>query len=245
MLVDTFELTSHFNYDREVTVIDFSKKHEMEYRLLHTVANGHPWYGEWGYQFGGGSFALTSEAYHNSIEDISYIPLSFFFSHARSTRTPLQNTIALYWSLSDCQILTVRDLFCFVMQLLQDVHACGVQSTGNTAQKISEASQGVLCPWTKADVEKADDAMIKVLRASHVSRWVSWRALRGATCRTVGSPELLDYCLKGLGGKITGDGMVVAVQCNLETSCIEYRSVCSFHCSMKSGKGMSNTPFCL
>lgn len=217
----------------------------MEYRLLHAVIKGHPWYGEWGYQFGGGSFALSSEAYHNSIDDISNIPLSFFFSHARSPRTPLQNTIALYWSLSDRQISTVRDLFCFVTQLLRDVHACGEQSTGNTAQKLTEASQGVLCPWTKADVEKAEDAMIKVLRTSHGSQWVSWRALRGATCRAVGSPELLDYCLKGLGGKITDDGMAVAVRCNPETNCIEYRSVCSFVCRMKSGRGMSNTQFCL
>jgi len=204
-----------------------SKKYGMEYRLLHAVTTGRPWYGEWGYQFGGGSFALTSEAYHNSVEDLSNIPLSLFFSHARLPRTPLQDTIFLYWSLSDRQLSTVRDLFCFVIQLLRDAN--GEKSAGNAAGRIqSEACQGVLCRWTKADVERAEDALIKVLRAIHGSQWVTWRSLRGATCRAVESPELLDYCLKTLVGRITDDGAVVAVRCNPDTSCIEYRLVCLF-----------------
>ncbi|XP_020244987.1 PHD finger protein At1g33420-like [Asparagus officinalis] len=207
---------------REITVMDVSKKYGMEYRLLHTVTNGHPWYGEWGYQFGAGCFALTGEARNSSVENLSNIPLSLFFSHARSSRTRLQSTISLYQSLSDCQLLTVRDLFCFVTKLLHDDH--GQERAQNTEGKVqSEAHQGVLCAWTKSDVERAEDVLIKVLQSISGYQWISWRALRGATCRAVGSPELLDYCLKGLGGRIINGTLVVAVRCNPETCCIEYR----------------------
>lgn len=201
-----------------------SKKYGMEYRLLHAVTKGRPWYGEWGYQFEGGSFALTSEAYRNSVDDLSNVPLSLFFSHARSSRTLLHNTIALYQSISDHQISTVRDLFFFIMELLRDARGDQIteESIGNTP---TEASKGMLCPWTRADVEHAEQTLIKILRAAHGLQWVTWRALKGATCRAVKSPELLDYCLKTLGGRITHDGMVVAVRCNPEINCEEYRLV--------------------
>ncbi|KAJ1417282.1 Zinc finger, FYVE/PHD-type [Sesbania bispinosa] len=29
---------------------------------------GHPWYGDWGYQFGSGSYGLTQEAYKTTVE---------------------------------------------------------------------------------------------------------------------------------------------------------------------------------
>ncbi|KAM1026297.1 hypothetical protein ACFX2I_039192 [Malus domestica] len=48
---------------RMVSVMDVSKKYGLEYRLLHSIIKGHPWYGDWGYEFVAGSFALTRDAY--------------------------------------------------------------------------------------------------------------------------------------------------------------------------------------
>ncbi|GJN16992.1 hypothetical protein PR202_gb04029 [Eleusine coracana subsp. coracana] len=164
---------------RKVTVMDISKKHGMDYRLLHAVTNGHP------------------------------CPI----------RTQLQNTIALYWALSDRQLVTLRDLFRFVMHLLHQAQKMSKSST----DKHIEHTSNVLCAWTKEDLDRAEAAMLKVLRAVHTGQWVSWRALRGAASKAVDSQEVLDYSLRELGGKKLDDGHFVAVRCNADTSTIEYR----------------------
>ncbi|KAL6840161.1 hypothetical protein ACP4OV_029971 [Aristida adscensionis] len=203
---------------RKVTVMDISKKYGMDYRLLHAVTSGHPWYGEWGYKFGAGSFALTSDTYQNAVDMLSSIQLALYFSHRSPTRTQLQNTIALYWALSDRQLVTLRDLFRFIMDLL---HQAQKMSTSTDSRK--EFTSNVLSTWTKEDLDRAEAAMLKVLRAVQTGQWVSWRALRGAASKAVGSQELLDYSLRGLGGKQLDDGHFIAVRCNAETSAIEYR----------------------
>ncbi|KAJ6697562.1 hypothetical protein OIU85_003890 [Salix viminalis] len=64
--------------------------------------------------------------------------------------------------------------------------------------------------------------MFRVLRAVSGSNWVSWRALRGAVCK-VAPPELLDHCLKEIGGKFAADGMIVRSRCNPGSGSLEYR----------------------
>lgn len=114
----------------------------------------------------------------------------------------------------------MRDLFCYITDRLHDVHK---QSRLATSEK--DTSSMILCAWTKEDTELAECAMVKVLRAVGVSRWVARRALRGATSKAVEPLELLDYCLNGLAGKTTDDGLVVAIRCNDKTSTVEYRLV--------------------
>jgi hypothetical protein len=50
------------------------------------------------------------------------------------------------------------------------------------------------------------------------------RTLKAAMYHPIGSPQLVDYCLKTLEAK-TIDGMTVAVRCNSETNTLEYRLV--------------------
>ncbi|BAC07324.1 putative male sterility 1 protein [Oryza sativa Japonica Group] len=207
---------------RKVTVMDISKKHGMEYRLLHAITSGHPWYGEWGYKFGAGSFALTSDTYQEAVDTLSGIQLALYFSHRQPIRTPLQNTIALYWALSDRQLVTVRDLFRFIMHLLHQARKKN-ETSKPTTDEHKEVASNVLCKWTKEDIDRAETAMLKVLRVVQPGQWVSWRALRGAASKAVDSQELLDYSLRGLGGKLMDDGHFIAVRCNAETSAIEYR----------------------
>lgn len=201
--------------------MDISKKHGMDYRLLHAITSGHPWYGEWGYKFGAGSFALTSDTYQEAVDMLSGIHLALYFSHRNPMRTPLQNTIALYWALSDRQLMTVRDLFRFIMHLLHQ--ACKKNEISKPTIEYREVSSNVLCMWTKEDIDRSEAAMLKILRTVQPGRWVSWRALRGAASKAVNSQELLDYSLRGLPGKLIDDGHFIAVRCNAETSAIEYR----------------------
>ncbi|XP_078441648.1 RING/FYVE/PHD zinc finger superfamily protein [Wolffia australiana] len=198
---------------RKVTVMDKSKKHGLEYRLLHAVTEGRSWYGNWGYVFGAGSFGLTAEAYKRAADSLAGIPLSVFFSHARSRRTPLQDTVALYCALAGCTapVRTVGELFAFVVGLLRE--------PGGPAEPA-----GVLSAWTRADVARVEAAMVKILRAdSEPGHWVPWRALKGAVFRKAEPPLLVDYCLQGLAGKPAGDGRAVAARCNPDTRAVEFR----------------------
>jgi len=199
--------------------MDISKKHGMDYRLLHAITSGHPWYGEWGYKFGAGSFAHTSDTYQDAVDVLSGIHLALYFSHRNPIRTPLQNTIALYWALSDRQLVTVRDLFRFIMHLLHQAR----KEAGMSKLVIGDNGANVLCMWNKEDIDRAEAAMLKILCAVQSGRWVSWRALRGAASKAVDSQELLDYSLRGLRGKLMDDGQFIAVRCNAETRAIEYR----------------------
>ncbi|KAL9269842.1 PHD finger protein-like protein [Drosera capensis] len=205
---------------RKVSVMDVSKKFGLEYRLLHAIARGHPWYGDWGYDFGTGSFGLTLETYKASVEMLSKMPLSMFICQGRKPRTRVQDLILFYQSLSEHELVNVRDLFSFMMSLVHD--APKVSASADGISKKRKVSSGTLCAWTNGDIKRVEDAMFRVLRAVSGSGWVSWRTLRGAVCK-VGPPELLDYCLKDLAGKQAGNGLLVQVRCHPGSGALEYR----------------------
>lgn len=209
---------------RKVSVMDVSKKFGLEYRLLYSVIKGHPWYGDWGYEFGAGSFALTLNAYKAAMDTFSKQPLPNFLSQGRKPRTHLQDLISFYQSLSECELVNIKDLFCFLMSLICDACKGGSLTIDDeTHKKRRISTSNTLCAWTRMDIEQVEDTMLRVLRAVSGNNWVSWRALRGAVCKSAASPELLDYCLKEIEGKQTVDGMVVHAQCNPDSGAIEYR----------------------
>ncbi|RZR78723.1 hypothetical protein BHM03_00004157 [Ensete ventricosum] len=193
--------------------MDVSKKHGMEFRLLQAVTAGQPWYGNWGYQFGAGSFGHTTEAYRKAVDALSSTPLP----DDRSLSTQLQKTIALYAFLSPQRLKTLRDLFCFITQQIKDCY--GEKNLGADAtEKPQDPESLPMCTWRQEDINRAENAIIKIRQAVKESKWVTWRALRGATFSSIGSLELLDYCLRKLAGRAVADGLVVAVKCNAEPS---------------------------
>ncbi|XP_027087399.1 PHD finger protein At1g33420-like [Coffea arabica] len=207
---------------RKVSVTDVSKKYGLEFRLLHAVTNGHPWYGDWGYEFGAGSFALTYDAYRMAVDNLSSLPLSTFLSQGRKPRTRLQDLISFYQSLSERELVNIRDLFSFLMTLIHDVHKSPSRVDGFTYKKHQSYDTRALCAWTNKDIARVEDAMFRVLRAVTGPNWVSWRALRGAVCK-VGPPELLDYVLKELKGKQAAEGLVVNARHIPDSGAMEFR----------------------
>lgn len=205
--------------NRKVTVMDVSKKYGMEYRLLHAISRGHSWYGNWGYEFGSGSYALTQDAYKRAVDNLSSMPLSALLFQGRNSRTRLQNIITFYQSLSCSELLTLKDLFSFLLRLVTESHKTSMPKTS----KMPESSTNVLCAWSRNDVESLQQAIIRVLMAAAASsNWVTRRALKGVMCKAA-SPELLDYCLKHLRGKLAANGKVVEACCNPNSSDIEFR----------------------
>lgn len=208
---------------RKVSVMDVSKKHGLEYRLFHTIMKGHPWYGDWGYHFGSGSYCLTQEAYKSAVDNLSNLPLSIYLSQGQnSSHSRVQGMISYFQSLSDHELVNIRDLFCFLMGLIHEARKTASNVDDMTCKKRRFNASGLSSSWEKSDIERVEQAMLKVLRAVSGSNWVSWRALRGAVCK-VASPELLDYCLGELGGKVVYSGMVVNTRCNPQNGAFEYR----------------------
>lgn len=205
---------------RKVSVMDVSKKYGLEYRLLHAIIKGRTWYGDWGYEFGAGSFALTFDAYKSAVDTLSSLPLSIFLPQGLKSNTRLQDVISFYQSLSKCELVNVKDLFCFLMRLIHDVHKSSPRVGDATCKKL-RTSLGDLS-WSRADVGRVEEAMFRVLRAVSGSNWVTYRALRGAVCR-VAPPALLEHCLMELGGKLAAEGMVVNARHNPDSGALEYR----------------------
>jgi hypothetical protein len=206
---------------RKVSVMDVSKKYGLEYRLLHAITKGRPWYGEWGYNFGSGSYCLTQEAYKSALESLSNLPLSVFLSQEQKPHSRVQDMILYYQSLSEHKLVNLRDLFCFLMGLMHDARKNASKSDDIPCKKRRFDASGLSSSWEKSDIERVEEAMLRVLRAVSGSNWVSRRALRGAVCK-VASPELLDYCLAELGGKVVYGG-VVNSRCNPQTGVYEFR----------------------
>ncbi|BFG30420.1 hypothetical protein CerSpe_166940 [Prunus speciosa] len=206
---------------RMVSVMDVSKKYGLEYRLLHSIIKGHPWYGDWGYEFAAGSFALTRDSYKLAIETLSSVPLSIFLSQGRKLGSRIHDIILRYKSLSERELENMRDLFGVLISLVHDAHKCSSRVDDAVSKKRRASTSEVLCTWN-SDIECVEEAMLKVLRAVSGSNWVSGRNLKGAVYK-VAPPELLDYCLRELGGKMVADGMVVCSRYNPDTEAFEYR----------------------
>uniref|UniRef100_A0A8I6WZ14 Zinc finger PHD-type domain-containing protein n=2 Tax=Hordeum vulgare subsp. vulgare TaxID=112509 RepID=A0A8I6WZ14_HORVV len=205
---------------RKVSVLDVSKKFEVDYRVLNAVATGCSWYGQWGFKLGSGSFGITSETYCKAIENLSSVSLSHFFPHSRYPRNQLQDTIAFYQSLSKRPLVTFRDLFLYVLGLAasKNVHTHPVTMHKRELAHDADLKDG---NWADEKIKQAMDVALKVLRAA--DRWVAVRTLKAATAHPIGSPQLVDYCIKTIVGTRTYDGMIVVVRCNSETNTIEYR----------------------
>uniref|UniRef100_A0A0E0ME41 PHD-type domain-containing protein n=1 Tax=Oryza punctata TaxID=4537 RepID=A0A0E0ME41_ORYPU len=197
---------------RKVSVMDVSKKYGSDYRSLHAVATGCSWYGLWGFKLSSGSFGITPLDYSKAVESLSSVPLSNFFPHSRSPRNQLQNTIAFYQSLSRHPLTTIRELFACIIEL----------ATGKSVHKEKMAYDAHYQEeFPEEELQRATDIALKILRAA--DRWVATRTLKAVTSHPIGSPQLVDYCIKTLGGTRTDDGMVVAVRCNSEMNTVEYR----------------------
>ncbi|ONI14629.1 hypothetical protein PRUPE_4G288800 [Prunus persica] len=139
----------------------------------------------------------------------------------RKLGSRIHDIILRYKSLSERELENMRDLFGVLISLVHDAHKCSSRVDDAVSKKRRASTSEVLCTWN-SDIECVEEAMLKVLRAVSGSNWVSGRNLKGAVYK-VAPPELLDYCLRELGGKMVADGMVVCSRYNPDTEAFEYR----------------------
>ncbi|KAL8472341.1 hypothetical protein ACS0TY_028904 [Phlomoides rotata] len=104
---------------RQITIEDSSKKHMMDLRLLYGIAYGHSWFGKWGYRFCHGSFGVKEHNYERAMDMLSSLELDQVIDDFSLTNvsSDIKQMIHHYRDMSDTNLLTIRDLFKFMLNL--------------------------------------------------------------------------------------------------------------------------------
>ncbi|XP_031249325.1 PHD finger protein MALE STERILITY 1-like [Pistacia vera] len=200
---------------RKVSLCDTSKKKGMELRLLHVVAYNQPWFGQWGYKFGRGSFGVTQPVYQKAIEAIQSMPLSLLIQHLANFNQFIPLIFSRYQTFSDNSLGTLGDLFHFLLELKSRLPKENCGGSYNPGILVDTT-----CRWSAKRVEMATRVIVEALKSSE-SRWVSRQEVRDVARAYIGDTGLLDFVLKSLGNHIVGK-YLVRRSLNPVTKVLEY-----------------------
>ncbi|XVE57886.1 hypothetical protein DITRI_Ditri04bG0126200 [Diplodiscus trichospermus] len=187
---------------RKVSLNDTSKKRGMELRLLYGVAYGHPWFGRWGYKFGRGCYGVNQPIYQKAIEAIQGMPLCLLNHHLSISYNDISIIFSRYQALSDNSMVTLGDLFHFMLELLSRLPKENSIDSCNRAILVETN-----CRWSTKRVEAATRVIVEALKRAEF-RWVSRQEVRDTARAYIGDTGLLDFVLKSLGNHIVGNYLV-------------------------------------
>ncbi|XP_020519048.1 PHD finger protein At1g33420 isoform X2 [Amborella trichopoda] len=189
---------------RKVSVLDVSKKYGLEYRLLHAMAIGRPWYGNWGYEFGSGSFALTEASYQEAIDLLS----------SRSLTPQIQALVVYYRLITGLEISTVHDLIRCLMQLLHRASGPGEIKGLERGEKLG------LTGCADEEVGRVVEDFFRVLAVVGKERWISWKSLKGAVAGQGRDVRMVEFAMRRM--LLEGVGRF-AVRCEADAPMPEFR----------------------
>ncbi|XP_038985288.1 PHD finger protein PERSISTENT TAPETAL CELL 1 [Phoenix dactylifera] len=200
---------------RKVSLIDEARKGTMELRLIHGVAYGESWFGQWGYKFGHGSYGITHQMYKQSLEALRALPLCLLIPHFAFSSHEISMIVTRYQGVCSHTLGTLGQLFHFMIELkarLPQHPATAMDYHGI----ITEAT----CRWSVKRVEMAAQVIVEALKKSQF-KWVTRQEVRDAARNYIGDTGLLDYVLKSLGNHIVGN-YIVRRMVNPVTKVLEY-----------------------
>ncbi|XP_071928005.1 PHD finger protein MALE STERILITY 1-like [Coffea arabica] len=187
---------------REVSLRDLSQKQGMDLRLLHSMAYGKPWFGQWGYKFGRGSFGVTEPMYRSAIEALQNTPLGLFAHHLGNETNEILTILSRYQMLSGHILVTLGDMFHFMLELKSKL-----PKESNTESSHPGMLVDTSCRWSAKRIEMAIRVIIEALQRAEF-RWISRQEVRDAARAYIGDTGLLDFVLKSLGNHIVGKYLV-------------------------------------
>ncbi|KAL6543491.1 hypothetical protein OROHE_010113 [Orobanche hederae] len=167
---------------RRISVEDLSRKHKMDLRLLHGVAYGHSWFGRWGYRFCHGSFGVKEHNYQRAMDVLSSLDLDQVIDNFSLTNecTLIKQMIRHYRDMSGTNLLTLRDLFRFMLTLKTTpsfskptwplTEIALTAPFEQRSSKVSTRLAGKKCPLGK-DKKPAKYRKFSSLAANLDSRW--------------------------------------------------------------------------
>ncbi|KAI8538591.1 hypothetical protein RHMOL_Rhmol09G0116100 [Rhododendron molle] len=199
---------------RKVSLSDYSQKKGMELRLIHGVGYGEPWFGRWGYGFGRGTYGVTLQMYQKAIEALQTMPMCLLAHHLGNSNHEFTSIISRYQTLSSHSLVTLGDLFHFMLELKSRL----------PKERYNSSNGGILventCRWSPKRVEMATRVIVEALKRAEF-RWVSRQEVRDTARAYIGDTGLLDFVLKSLGNHIVGN-YLVRRSLNPVTKVLEY-----------------------
>lgn len=196
---------------RKVSLRDVAEKMGMDLRLLHTVGYGKPWFGQWDYVFGRGTYGVNQETYQSAIKAIQNIPITLiahhlgfgnsntYLHHHHHDDQFLQMILPRYQLLSGNSLVTLADLFHFMSELRFRIPKESAVNGSHYPGIMSDAS----CRWSPKRVEMAIHVVVEALKRAEF-RWVPRQHVRDVARAYIGDTGLLDFVLKSLGNHVVG-----------------------------------------
>uniref|UniRef100_A0A7N0V9Q6 PHD-type domain-containing protein n=1 Tax=Kalanchoe fedtschenkoi TaxID=63787 RepID=A0A7N0V9Q6_KALFE len=137
-IMELFDVMCGLLKTRKVTVKDTLRKGQMELRLLHGIAYGKPWYGEWGYKFCRGSFGVTEQKYSMSVELLNSLDINKLLRDFSDDEV-LRNIIHCYKDASDAQLTTISDMLDFMLAFKYIYGAYPIAKKPNTEESVTSS----------------------------------------------------------------------------------------------------------
>ncbi|XP_023734537.1 PHD finger protein MALE STERILITY 1 [Lactuca sativa] len=187
---------------RKVSLIDLAKHKSMDMRLLHGVAYGQSWFGQWGYHFGRGSFGVTQQMYQKALDALQNIPLCIIAQNIGTSNMEIPLMLSRYQTLSSRSLVTLSDLLRFMLDLKSRLPKESTLHTYNPGILVENS-----CRWSPKRIEMAARVIVESLKKAKF-RWVSRQEVRDAARAYVGDTGLLDFVLKSLGNHVVGKYLV-------------------------------------
>ncbi|KAK1423601.1 hypothetical protein QVD17_18906 [Tagetes erecta] len=220
-------------HSREISLVDTSRKRQMDLRLLYGVAYGHTWFGRWDYRFCHGSFGITKDMYEQALQIISSLELDIF-THKTKHRS-IKKLICKYRQLSDTHLITMRDLFRFMLNLKFQA----LQMKSNTVsdskprlnltnkkeknirfKKFPNMAAKLDSRWHVKRLEDVANVVVNALKEKKKCG-MSRQEVRDTARLHIGDTGLIDFVLKSMNNVIVG-GYVVRREVNSHTGVLEF-----------------------
>ncbi|XP_044364926.1 PHD finger protein MALE MEIOCYTE DEATH 1 [Triticum aestivum] len=205
---------------RAVSLVDFSRKHSMDLRLLLGVANGETWFTRWGYCLGRRCFNMSTSAYATALESLA----SLHVDHLRSRH--VRRVVTIYRRLSNKPLITVRE---FLRCLLDWKHheaplspppvkPCSrlpfllprpcTMKRSPPCKRFEDVIDLLHCRWSKKRMLNAAEVVVEKLLEHGNDAEMTRQAVRDAARVEIGDTGLLDFVIKSLGDTVVGNHIV-------------------------------------
>ncbi|KAJ0693657.1 putative chromatin regulator PHD family [Helianthus annuus] len=216
-------------HSREISIVDTSKKRQMDLRLLYGVSYGHTWFGRWDYKFCHGSFGVTKKQYEQALKTLSSLELDMIIRNMNNRS--IKKLIGRYRELSDTHLITIRDLFRFMLNLkFQSLQTKNDVVSHSKTRSNKKEKHVVRCRKfpnmaAKLDsrwhVRRLEDVANVVVNALKEKKTMIRQEVRDTARLHIGDTGLIDFVLKSMNNVIVG-GYVVRRAVNSTTGVLEY-----------------------
>ncbi|XP_047085826.1 PHD finger protein MALE MEIOCYTE DEATH 1-like, partial [Lolium rigidum] len=211
---------------RAVSLVDLSRKHSLDLRLLLGVVNGETWFTRWGYCLARGSFNVSPATYAAALEALAFLHVD----HLRSRH--VRRVVTVYRRLSNKPLTSVRE---FLRCLLDWKHhepplspppakqcpwlpflppkPCPMKRQvqprqGQQCKRFEDAVDLAHCRFSKSRLLHAAEVVVAKLLEHGNGAEMTRQALRDASRGDIGDTGLLDFVIKSVGDTIVGNHVV-------------------------------------